>query len=190
MNNQSLGNLGKMHVKSGVDENGLHVIRLLIGKMKKDIYAYAEENDIFYFKDSTPKWSKRGKIRDNVLPQLENAFPGAREQLLRFNNINNSNQRLLQIMLADYTKFDIREKEDGTRMLCLPCDLSKECPFLNELGFWKHIFTEATKKLGCDCISQKSLEHFMQNVGKGKVMLSKNIHIENDEGQFTLLCTG
>lgn len=187
LNNQSIGDLGKMHVKSGVEvEDGLQVVRLLIGKMKKDIYEYAEENKIFYFKDSTPKWSKRGQIRDNVLPQLENVFPGAREQLLRFNNINNSNHRLLQVMLDNYTNFDVRIKEDGSKILSVPGILNDKCLFLNEIGFWKYIFSEATKKLGCDGISQKSIEHFMDNIGKRKVILSKNIYVENNGGRFTL----
>lgn len=187
-NTQSLSDLGKMHLKSTVDgEHGLQMVRLLIGKMKHDIYKYAEENSIFYFKDSTPKWSKRGQIRDNILPQLENVFPRAREQLLRFNDNNTSNSRLLQLMLAKYTNFNLTVEDKDTKILGIPGDLSQECSLLNEIGLWRYIFAQATKRLGCEAISQKSLHNFMQNIGKLRVTLSRNIHIENDGGKFTIV---
>lgn len=187
-NTQSLSDLGKMHLKSTVDgEHGLQMVRLLIGKMKDEIYKYAEENNIFYFKDSTPKWSKRGQIRDNILPQLENVFPRAREQLLRFNENNTSNSRLLQLMLANYTNFHFMVKDKGTKILGIPGDLSQECSLLNEIGLWRYIFAQATKRLGCEAISQKSLQNFMQNIGKRRITLSRNIHVENDGGKFTIV---
>ena len=188
LNTQSLGDLGKMHVKSMVNgEHGLQIVRLLIGKMKHHIYKYAEENSILYFKDSTPKWSKRGQIRDNIIPQLENVFPRAREQLLRFNDNNTSNSRLLELMLAKYTNFHFSVKGDGTKLLGIPHDLSQEFSLLNEIGLWRYIFAEATKRLGCEAISQRSLQNFMQNIGKRRVTLSRNIHVENDSGKFTIV---
>lgn len=185
---QNLDDLGKMHLKSAVDtEYGLQLVRPLIGKMKEDVYQYAEANDIFYFRDSTPKWSKRGQIRDRVLPQLENVFPGAREHLLRFNNINTSNSRLLRLMLARYTNFDFTAKDDGTKILGIPCHLGEECALVNEIGLWRHVFTEATKRMGHASISQKSLHNFMENLGKRRVTLSRNVHVENDGGRFTIV---
>jgi tRNA(Ile)-lysidine synthase TilS/MesJ len=38
---------------------------------KKEIYYYAFSNNICFLWDSTPSWSQRGKIRDNVKPALE-----------------------------------------------------------------------------------------------------------------------
>jgi tRNA(Ile)-lysidine synthase TilS/MesJ len=37
---------------------------------KKDIIAFANINNIPYLFDSTPKWSVRGKIRDNLRPVI------------------------------------------------------------------------------------------------------------------------
>jgi len=45
-------------------------IRPLINISKNDIYIYAQENNIPYLKNSTPKWSQRGQIRNNIIPTL------------------------------------------------------------------------------------------------------------------------
>lgn len=186
LQNQSLGDLGKMHLE-GAGDHSLNIVRLFIGKMKSTLYRYAEENKIFYFKDSTPKWSKRGKIRDKVLPQLEDLFSNAKEQLLRFNNINSSNSRILHKLLQNYLNFIITTKDDGTRVCRIPGNLYNDCPYLlHEIGFWKMIISEATKKLDGENISQKSIENFIHNIERKRVILSKNIQIENDEGRFSL----
>lgn len=38
---------------------------------KKDIYQFAETFDIPHLPDSTPKWSRRGMLRDKVMPALD-----------------------------------------------------------------------------------------------------------------------
>ena len=45
--------------------------RPMINITKNEIYEYAHYNNIPYLYDSTPKWSLRGRIRDNVRPTLE-----------------------------------------------------------------------------------------------------------------------
>jgi len=49
----------------------LSFLRPFISNPKSDIYEYAEQNQILFLWDSTPKWSQRGKIRDLVRPALE-----------------------------------------------------------------------------------------------------------------------
>lgn len=53
------------------ENNGLNFIRPMLGITKSDIINYAVECGIPYLYDSTPKWSQRGKIRDNVVPCLD-----------------------------------------------------------------------------------------------------------------------
>jgi len=47
-------------------------VRPMLNIPKQIIYKIASYIGIPYFKDSTPKWSQRGKIRDNIRPQIEN----------------------------------------------------------------------------------------------------------------------
>lgn len=55
------------------------VMRPLLSVSKNDIYEYAEECGIPHLPDSTPEWSRRGKLRDHVIPTLQLYEP----QLLR-----------------------------------------------------------------------------------------------------------
>lgn len=42
---------------------------------KKDIiYSFAHTYNVPYFKDTTPEWSKRGKMRNEIFPLLDNVF--------------------------------------------------------------------------------------------------------------------
>jgi tRNA(Ile)-lysidine synthetase-like protein len=50
-------------------------LRPLLATMKQEIYTFAEEANIPFLVDSTPKWSQRGKIRDIIRPALESWNP-------------------------------------------------------------------------------------------------------------------
>jgi tRNA(Ile)-lysidine synthetase-like protein len=66
-------NLLGMDYVSIIDE--ITFIRPLLNTFKKEIYSFANKNNIPFLIDSTPKWSQRGKIRDIVRPALESWNP-------------------------------------------------------------------------------------------------------------------
>jgi tRNA(Ile)-lysidine synthetase-like protein len=47
-------------------------LRPLLNISKNDIYNFAHKYNIPYVKNSTPVWSQRGKIRNNIIPVLDN----------------------------------------------------------------------------------------------------------------------
>ena len=47
-------------------------LRPLLNVQKNDIYEFAHKHNIPYVKNSTPNWSQRGKIRNNIIPVLDN----------------------------------------------------------------------------------------------------------------------
>jgi tRNA(Ile)-lysidine synthetase-like protein len=47
-------------------------LRPLLNVPKNDIYKFAQDHCIPYVKNSTPEWSQRGKIRNNIIPVLNN----------------------------------------------------------------------------------------------------------------------
>ena len=53
------------------EENGVTVLRPLLNVSKSSIYDYARVMDVPHLPDSTPEWSRRGKLRDHVVPVLE-----------------------------------------------------------------------------------------------------------------------
>ena len=54
--------------------NGVMLFRPFLEFKKQTIYDFAHEYKIPYFKDTTPKWSKRGKMRNEIFPLLDNVF--------------------------------------------------------------------------------------------------------------------
>jgi tRNA(Ile)-lysidine synthetase-like protein len=66
-------NLRGMKVKTTqkFKDKEINFIRPMLDIPKEIIYKIASYIGIPYFKDSTPKWSQRGKIRDCVRPQIE-----------------------------------------------------------------------------------------------------------------------
>ena len=67
-NKSNYNNLCGMEVLK--DIQGIMFWRPLLNVEKKHIIDYANSNNIPYLYDSTPSWSVRGKIRDNVKPSL------------------------------------------------------------------------------------------------------------------------
>ncbi len=60
----------------GMDEysvcDNITFLRPLLNVSKNDIYQFAQKHNIPYVKNSTPDWSQRGKIRNNIVPVLNN----------------------------------------------------------------------------------------------------------------------
>ena len=59
------------------ETNTIHnvkIFRPFIGFKKQVIYDFAHQYRIPYFLDTTPKWSKRGKMRNDIFPLLDSVF--------------------------------------------------------------------------------------------------------------------
>eukprot|EP01134_Creolimax_fragrantissima_P006566 CFRG6566T1 len=54
--------------------NGVSVWRPMLPHEKKDVFAFAHTYGIPYFKDTTPRWSTRGKLRNQLLPTLSDVY--------------------------------------------------------------------------------------------------------------------
>lgn len=54
--------------------NNVYVWRPLLQHVKEDIYHFAHKYGVPYFKDSTPSWSTRGKLRNQLIPLLVSIY--------------------------------------------------------------------------------------------------------------------
>lgn len=54
--------------------HNVKIFRSFIGFKKQVIYDFAHQYGIPYFLDTTPKWSKRGKMRNEIFPLLDSVF--------------------------------------------------------------------------------------------------------------------
>jgi tRNA(Ile)-lysidine synthetase-like protein len=78
---RSLDNLKGMSMISNVSDVVLY--RPLLDVAKKDIINYARRAYVPYLQDSTPSWSRRGKLRDVLIPTLNKIEPSFIKGLMK-----------------------------------------------------------------------------------------------------------
>ncbi len=57
------------------EEQGVQILRPMLEIPKKTIVAFADQNGIPHLCDSTPAWSKRGQMRDTLIPGIQTFDP-------------------------------------------------------------------------------------------------------------------
>lgn len=53
------------------EEQGVQILRPMLEIPKKRILAFADKNGIPHLYDSTPAWSRRGQMRDTLIPGIQ-----------------------------------------------------------------------------------------------------------------------
>jgi len=158
-----------------VMQSGTRFYRPLLNVNKGDIYAFAKQACIPFLQDSTPSWSQRGIIRDNVRPAIEKWHPGFVKEMLG---------------LGDHIEELYTFMEDMVDTMIESCKLNKGClripasfKSITSAMFWKHYLIRAHKLYA----SQKSLGHFIQrledvvqNKKKGNIHMSHDWHVSID----------
>ena len=77
-------------------EKDVEILRPMLETSKADIYEYAYKHSIPHLEDSTPKWSRRGKLRDHVIPTLETFEPDFIKGLITLTNNLQQNFEFIQ----------------------------------------------------------------------------------------------
>jgi len=74
-NSMKGGNLLDLEVMKEISSiHSVNIYRPLLEYHKDIIYNFAHSNKIPYFLDTTPKWSRRGKMRNEIFPLFDNVF--------------------------------------------------------------------------------------------------------------------
>jgi len=130
----------------------INFARPMLSISKKEIYEYASVLNIPFLWDSTPKWSQRGKIRDNVRPTLESWDSEMIPGLFQVTKILKETMELVDIMVNSWKDRIV----DNT----ITCKIN-EIPSNNI--FWKKLF----EKIGVR-MTNRSLDGFMLLIKKMK----------------------
>ena len=81
---RSIGDLGVMKMSDYQYDVKIH--RPFLNLIKSNIFEYAHKYSIPYFKNSTPVWSCRGVLRDQVIPILQKQFGDFEPNIIKFMN--------------------------------------------------------------------------------------------------------
>jgi tRNA(Ile)-lysidine synthetase-like protein len=138
--------------------NDVTIVRPMLDHYKSAVYEYAHDNQIPYFKDTTPIWSIRGKYRKNMYPLLEDAFS---------TNIKNN---LLGLSRQSYEWNDLVMAEiiqpflDTVNMYDNYCTFNVENYANKPMCFWNMILMKIFYSYGKKCPSRSGIQTFMNSI--------------------------
>ncbi len=152
-------------------ENSVTIVRPMCDIPKSEIYKFAKEYKIPHLYDSTPSWSDRGRIRDSLIPflnQFDPAFiPGLFNLADSMSEIYSIYDTTLINAFRD-TKMEFGETDVIIKIL-------EESPERNHgFQFWKDIIYSITKHYKIKAPSNKSIRSFckrIENTQYGKIRL-------------------
>ena len=188
---QKYENLNGMQYKE--EQDGITFYRPLIKITKEDIRSYAHLNNISYLKNSTPAWSMRGKIRDNVRPALEQWDPRSIDGLFKLSEITRKLYVIIDKSIADIFNRMIKTKVNEYYFECDTCDITCEI-------FWSRFFIRFNTLTKLPMASHKSiaslmerLNHYHHKNNKNKnthvnIQISKYIRLVYEENTISLFC--
>jgi len=134
-NKHSYNNLRGMERISQIDD--IMFFRPLLNVRKSNIIDFAHSNNIPYLKDSTPKWSTRGKIRDNVLPAIESINKNTIESYFNLSDHLLRSDKLIKNYIIPHVIKSFTNHENSIIGYFDTCELSQ---LVHEYDVWKTIF--------------------------------------------------
>lgn len=132
MKGLSLLNLNGMSASSVV--NGVRIWRPLLDFDKDAIFEFAHRYGVPYFKDTTPKWSTRGKLRNQLVPLLRDMYgDGFLNNLSTLGAESTQCSELIESSIMAPIMASVRTSEVA---VWLNCSLLTPQPFF----VWKEVF--------------------------------------------------
>ena len=160
MRGKNILDLAVMHEINTV--NNVNIARPFLNHPKLDIYNFAHNYMIPYFKDTTPDWSNRGKMRNNIFPLLNDMFGNIFRKNL---NDMGDNTKEIGTMLEKFV-FEPFYKKINFYKYGVIFDIQdkKDAPYL----FWDNIFMHIFHKRGTSMASKKSIKLVMESFKENK----------------------
>lgn len=165
------------------DINDVKIIRPMLKFYKSVIFEFAHKYQIPYFKDTTPKWSVRGKYRNTIFPALKDTFSETiKDNLLNLNKQSNDWNELIQEKIIIPFIKEIRWN---------PCGCVFNCENYKNynISFWNEIFQKIFYHYGKCRPSKRGITSFMQNIQTKNVSyisISQHCHCRNKNYEISL----
>jgi tRNA(Ile)-lysidine synthetase-like protein len=174
-------------------QDDIEFLRPLLDTTKEDIIKFAKSNNIPFLPNSTPTWSQRGQIRNDIVPCLEKWDKNFISSLFALSNTMASLSRVLQSSVEQFIKkgFMDENKRQFTIYNISVNDL------MEEEMFWKEVFIKTFTIYP----SSKSIENTLSSIkkfkgsfnklqlGEGrKVMVTKEVVLELSKIDHTNVC--
>lgn len=141
-------------------QDSINFLRPLLNTSKEDIIKFAHDNNIPYLPNSTPTWSQRGQIRNNVIPVLDKWDQNFVASLFNLSYTMTSLYKIMETSVNQFTQKGVFNKTNDVFTI----DAVHINELIEEHVYWKEVF----KKIYNIHPSTKSIENFIFNLQKYK----------------------
>ena len=144
----------------------------MLAHTKADVYAHAHAYGVPYFKDSTPEWSTRGKLRGRVQPLLEEVYgEGYARHLSALARESAECNELLEAALLGPMLASVRESALAVWFDTAPWS---HLP----LFFWRQALRRVCEgKLGVGLIKDKPLKQLLARIALPAAQASVRVRV-------------
>jgi hypothetical protein len=138
--------------------DGVTIYRPLLPLEKTSVFDYAHTFGVPYFKDTTPHWSTRGKLRNKLIPLLEEIYgEGSMGQLSTLAIESDECRHLVHGSVLKPFLDQVSYKPMGIQFATVSW---KE----QGLFFWKFVLRETLHSAGLGMFSDRSVVAFLERV--------------------------
>lgn len=155
-------------MKDESEENGVTILRPLLQTSKSTIVDLAIKNGIPFVYDSTPDWSDRGKMRDQLIPSIKEFDPNILDGLI---NMAVQYQEIYQIAEKSIENNGMKYGDGYV--------IFEENEFQG-FYYWKKVFYKIIEYFEIPMISNRSIVNFIDKYNKysnQKIHLSKDLYV-------------
>jgi tRNA(Ile)-lysidine synthetase-like protein len=168
------------------EEAGCLIIRPMLDISKKDIKEFAKKYNIPHLPNSTPSWSERGKIRDELIPFINNFDPSIIPGLIKLADNMKEIYDICDKTVVDRFYNSIKFNDNNVYIDFNYNAPEKECGFI----FWKNIIARIIKKLNLQLPSNKSIKTFTERISNnhyGIIKLTNKIEFNYTNKSLILI---
>lgn len=177
-------------------ENGIQIIRPFLQVPKKELMEIAYLYEIPYLEDSTPAWSRRGRLRDQVIPALTkfdsnmlNGLECLAEQMTNYHDEYAETKHTwieqnTEIMKDVVIQYNTKKKTEERKVNYLSIPASK----VYTLNEWKEIWNYMSKKIYVkNRPSNKSWNELVERIDtQNYIPLNQNVFIIKTDTHYKL----
>lgn len=161
MKGSSLLNLNGMSETSAA--NGVVIWRPMLQFDKSAIFDFAHRYGIPYFKDTTPAWSTRGKLRNQLMPLLKDMYGDG--FLQNISNLGTESTQCSELIQENIMRPIMSSVHSSSVAVWFSCTLLANQPYF----IWKEILRQICHfKMGDHMIREKPIRELMIKVREHK----------------------
>lgn len=157
-------------MKKNSNINNVDIYRPLLEFPKSDIYELAHNYNIPYFLDTTPEWSRRGKMRNEIFPLFDNVFGKSwKKKYKEIGTQSNDWNRTID-------KYFVKSWLDN--VFYVDQGFTFQPKYMEDKNLWIYIIPKMFFKMNASTIKRRSIIRMYDNIYNNH-HINKNINLDS-----------